>query len=160
MSAILVQLTDALVTRIQALEWTGGEFVAEATYADADELLDASIGEEVRIDVVVPSDFETVELETRGSAKRVATVEIVLRKKFGPADQANETGRIEKAEIDALLELAERLGLAATYERLTDFTDAAWTGSDHDPLFDRKRLRQERQFFSVILITFEIHAAL
>ena len=44
MSAILVELTDALVTKIAAITWSGGAFTTQATYADVDELLDAATG--------------------------------------------------------------------------------------------------------------------
>jgi hypothetical protein len=131
-----------------------------AGYLYFDELLDAATGEDVRIDVIVPNEIDAIDLESRELATRTVTVEVVLRRQFGVDDQASATGAIDKPKIDALVELAESLGLSATFERLAGFDAAAWVGSAHDPLFDRARLRQQRQFFSVTLLTFEISSAL
>lgn len=159
-AAVVVQLADALVARLQTVSFAGGPLTVARTYSDADELLEQASSDDTLIDVVVPSFFDSEELLTRDKIVRTVTIEIVIRRKLGPDDETDATGRLDPAAVDQLVELAERLSLAATYDRLDDFPSAAWTRSAHDPLFDRPRLRQHRQFFSSVLITFEITSAL
>jgi hypothetical protein len=160
MSAALVELADAIATKVGAIAWAGGAFAVEATYADADELLEAADSEDVKVSVVVPNDYDRIELDTKASTARTATFEVVIRRKFGTSDQDSGTGEVTKSKIDELVWLAELIALSTTFTRLSGYPDAAWRASDHDPLFDRARLRQQRQFFSVTLLTFEIHSAL
>jgi hypothetical protein len=160
MAAALITLTNALVTLLSATPWSGGSFTVASTYADADELLEATEGEDATVDVIVPDNYDRIELDTKGSTARTVTVEVVVRRKFGVDDQDGSTGSIDDAAVNDLVELVETIALMGTYDRLADYAAAAWLASDHDPLFDRTRLRKNFQFFSVTLLTFEIHSAL
>ena len=156
MSAILVQLCDGIVEQVRSLTWDGTPFTVERTYAEADEELASDELAKPRVDVVMPDGYDSVDLETRGMVRYEVTVDLILRKRLGRESQESRDGDLDQTEIDSLVLLAETLGLAATYARMTDFTSAAWVKTEHAPLFNRAHLRQFHQFTSVIALTFEI----
>lgn len=154
-TSVVVKLADAIAARLATLTWNGGAFTVTATYATVDELLEAPDTEDARIAVVVPDSIDAEELEARASVAREISVDVVLRRRFGTAEQ-NVAGEVAKSEIDALVELAETLGLAPIYARMDDMPEAAWIETEQERLFDREQLRQKRLFFSVTTLTFAV----
>ena len=161
MSSVLIQVADALVDTLNAMTWSGTTYEAQLSFAAAyDEELSGGDEEAIQIDVIVPEEFDDVSLDTRGTIKRVATFDIVIRRKFRQQDNDAASGAIDPDQIKELIELGEKLSKAATFARMTDAADAAWTDSDHNPIYRRDHLRQLRQFTGVVAITFEIESDL
>jgi hypothetical protein len=158
-ASVLIQLVDAVVTAVNAAGWSGESFTAVKSYAEADSLLSESSAESLQVEVLVPEGYDDVELESRGLVTRTATVEVVIRKRFGMAAQES-SGRIDPDDIDPLVELAELLAESVIYDRMTGLTAAAWIESQNDPVYRRDHLREHRQFTSVVLLTFEISSAI
>jgi len=161
MASIVRQLADALVARLAALEWSGVPYVARRTYASVeDEQLGDRSGD-VDVAVIVPSAYESIELDTRASVERTVIVRVVVRAKLGPADADGDTGKLEQDRIDDLVALSEFLSTAAIYARLTDYPDARFSPpAEHDPIYRPDHLRELRQFTSVIAVTFAIDSPL
>lgn len=160
MSSVLIQVADALVDTLNAMAWSGTTYEARLSFAAAyDEELSDGDEEAIQLDVIVPEEFDDVSLDTRGTIKRVATFDVVIRRKFRQQDN-DAAGAIDTDQLKELIELGEKLSKAATFARMTDAADAAWTDSDHNPIYRRDHLRQLRQFTGVVAITFEIESDL
>lgn len=158
MASQLNTLVDALVTHINAMAWTGTAFEARKCYSGAlDEQLTDADGEGVKVDVVVPEEYDEIELDTHGSTGRTATIDIVIRRKFAAQDGDHLTGEIPTEQVAELIDLGESLSLVATHDRLAGAPNAAWMASEHSPVYRRDHLRQLRQFTGAVAITFKIH---
>ncbi len=161
MASVLIQVGEALVDTLNAMNWSGITFEARLSFANVDdeELTDAD-DEAVQIDVIVPEEFDDVAIDTKATVVRQATFDVVTRRKFRTQDNDAATGKIDLDQVKELIELGEHLSLAATFERMSDAANAAWINSDHNPIYRRDHLRQLRQFTGVVAITFEIESDL
>ncbi len=161
MASVLIQVGEALVDTLNAMNWSGITFEARLSFANVDdeELTDAD-DEAVQIDVIVPEEFDDVAIDTKATVVRQATFDVVIRRKFRTQDNDAATGEIDLDQVKELIELGEQLSLAATFERMSDAANAAWINSDHNPIYRRDHLRQLRQFTGVVAITFEIESDL
>jgi hypothetical protein len=152
MSAVLVEVADAITEQLNAAGLTP-EFEAERSWADWDEKLEDS--DELHVDVVgIAAD---VEIEDRTTLKYTCTVHIGVRKRFKVPDQDQSTGRIDKAEVDALVLLVQQIGElfaapSASGGRLTEFDVAVWEEFKPGMWFNRKLLRENRQFTGIVRV--------
>lgn len=157
MASVLVQVADALVDTLNGLTWAGTTYEARKTYADVfdEELIDAA-DDSIKVDVIVPEEFDEVALDARGLVRRVATFNVVIRRKFATQDNDAKTGEVSVEQIAELIELGELLSTGTIFGRMAGFTSAAWIESEHAPIYRRDHLRQLRQFTGAVAITFEI----
>ena len=157
MASVLLQVADALVTTLNGLTWSGTDYTARRVFADVldEELIDAA-DDAIRVDVVVPEDYDDVALDTRGTVTRRATFDVVIRRKFAAEDNDAETGQVDGEQIAELIELGELLSTGTIFDRMASYTSAAWIESQHAPIYRRDHLRQLRQFTGAVAITFEI----
>lgn len=159
MASDILQLADAIVTRLNALDWNGTEYEARRSFAGClDEQLVGQDVEGIKIDVIVPEDYDDIELITRGSVAKVATFDVVIRRKFASEDNDADSGEVPTSQVEELVELGELLALGTTWDRLADYPGAAWDASDHSPIYRRDHLRELRQFTGAVALTFRIHA--
>jgi len=151
MTALLVQLADAITEEINSDDW-GLDFEAKRSYADWDLKLDADVG--LLVDVV-PARRKKLPIENRSLRDHELTVHVGIRRKFAPQSQDTFTGRIETAEVDALIALAEDIESHFDYqERLAGMPASALVSANLLGDYDRELLYENRQFVSVIELTY------
>ena len=161
MASDLITLVDALVDHINGLTWSGTAYEARRCYSGAlDEQLQSADGDGVKVDVIVPEEYDEVALDSRGSVARLVTIDVVIRRKFASQDNDASTGEVPGDQVAELVELGELLSLGATYARIAGAESAAWQESDHAPIYRRDHLREMRQFTGAVALTFEIHSTL
>lgn len=151
MTALLVQLADAVTERINSEDWSL-DFLAKRSYADWELKLDQAT--ELLVDVV-PVSRKKLPIENRSLRDHQAVVHVGIRKKFPAETQDMATGRVEAAEVDTLIELAEDLETHFDHEdRLSRLPEAALVSSRLLGDYDRDLLYENRQFVSVLELTF------
>lgn len=165
MSAVLVEIADAVTDLLNAAAFEtyvtdleiADEWEAERSWADWDlELKDAG---ELLVDVV-PVTHDRSELETRGSIVYESSIDIGCRKKFHTADETIETGRVDAGEVDRFVWLVEKIHEYFCKDRFADYQDAVWDSTKIVVACDRKMLKQNRQFFGAVRLTFKTSKAL
>jgi len=129
-------------------------FTAARSYADWDEELADDDGD-LHVDVVVSQTGAEDQLATRGSAALSTPIDIGVRKKLGTTEQDESTGRIETSEVDDLQKLVEELRVFFLGSALTGYTGAKWKSSNPRLTFNRRHLREHRQFTAIIRVVFD-----
>ena len=151
-NAVLVDAAEAVKTAIEGHDF-GLPFVIERNYADYDlELEDLT---ELRMDIV-PVRHVTAELETREHLGYETDVDICIRRKFGETD-AEPDLRLSKDAIDALCKLTEDVHELLTAEALNE---NRWTAAKILLCPNKKHLRVNRQFTSLIRVTYQTSKAI
>lgn len=155
-NAILVQIADSVTAEMNtALAETpsafpGLEFVAERSYADFEdeELEDIDC---LKVDVIPVTYEEGSDLDARESVDFLCPIDIAVRKKFGPCEEA-QNGRIDQAEFDRLVLFMQQI-----YLRFCKFTTtiATWNKTVMTVCWSRSHMRKHRMFLGVIRVTFE-----
>jgi len=156
MSALLVTIADALTAELNAHDF-GVQFKAERSYADWDELLEEL--DTLRVDVV-PVGYGDADLESRGTLHYLPAVDIGVRRHFGSGDEQENDGRIDQAQIDALVLLVEQIHAFFTKQRPDDTVEAIWKQGKVNVTFNRQMLRDHRQFMGIVRFTFDAYQAL
>lgn len=163
MAAVIVDLADAIAAELSAasIATFGVSFTAESSYADwHDELEDMDT---LHVDVVVVR-HEDSELADRGSTKYGLAVDVGFRKRFGAASQSSSTGRINKAEVDALVLMVEKTHEwfldGGTGRQLATMPSAVWESTDVKLTYSRKLLRDKRMYVGVVRVKYEVNKAL
>ena len=146
-------VTDALAGGTFSLPLT-----AERSYADWELPLDDDAADDLRVDVVPVNNPET-ELESRGQVNYKVAAEIVVRKKLNVSEQDPTTGRIELAEIDALVALVLEIHQFFLSARLASYDSASWDKTEVRAAYIPKHLRQHRQFTGIVRVTFDVSLA-
>lgn len=161
MSSVAVQLADALVAVLRAAAWDGVSYSVRRTYVDgSDEQMAAGLPD-VDVAVLVPDSYEQVELETRGSIARQATVDVIIRRRFQPEDADDSTGEIQEHLLDESIELAEALfDESVAAGMLGQAGGMLQPPPSHEILYRRDHLRTLRQFTSVFSLTFDFSSDL
>lgn len=115
----------------------------------------------LHVDVVAVTTEQKHELAARGPGKTRFTVpvDIAIRKRFDTLDEVESTGRINLEEIDALMLLTEEIYESLIQQRLTDSLSSIWQETKIVVAPDRECLKNNRQFLSVVRVTFEAHKA-
>ena len=149
MLAILVSTADAVRSALADHRF-GQEFEPVRSYADWELPLEDS--DELHADVV-PVGSPDMELESRGSIAYAPQVDIVIRKRMAKEQQETD-GTLILPEIDDLVLLVQEIAEYFMADRLTEFEDAAWAGTQMLAAFKPSHLRQYRQFTGIVRLTF------
>jgi hypothetical protein len=152
---LLIQTCDAIKDAIAAVDW-GLEFAIERSYADVDATLEEL--DRLRVDVVVPEEWDEHILDTKADEAYVATIEVAIRKRFGVEGQNQAAGGIRTEAIDELVTLASTMARYFTADRLNAFDteNVSWQSMQLAQLYSRRQLAESRQFTAIIEFTFEI----
>lgn len=152
---LLLQTCDAIKDAIAAVDW-GIEFDLERSYLDVDAPLEEL--DRLRVDVVVPEEWDEHILDTQADEAYVATIEVAIRKRFGLEQQNQAAGGLRTEAIDELINLASTMARYFTADRLSAFDteNVSWQSMQLAQLYSRKQLAESRQFTSIIEFTFEI----
>lgn len=158
-TAALVYVADLVTDVLNDAQFGEGvEFTAERSYADWDLMLEDA--DELRVDVV-PVGHATSDLNSRGNSGYLVTLNIGIRKRFGQAESDQQTGRIDKAEVDRLVLLVEQIHeLLCSYQQRNLASNVAWRETKITDTYVAAHLRQDRQFTGLILCTFHVKRAL
>ena len=159
MSAVEVEIAEAIKDELNSNTWSM-EFLAVRSEADPATPL-TSLGE-VRVDVVPWQP--TTELESRGEILYTVPVDILVRKRFGAADQAlDDSGEIDLYETDRLRNLAQEIrefwmpSQTTKHGReLTAVPNAAWDETRIMAAMVRPHFRQYRQFTAWVRVTYTL----
>lgn len=151
MAAVDLEIADAVVTALKA-----GTFSTSIdpirSYAEWDEALeDFNV---LHVDVVPLQTGPATELEARAEVDYSCEIDIGVRYRFGAETQGATTGRVDIADIDPLKLLIQEIAEFFMVDRLADTTTAAWQGTEIKLGWSRKHLRQMRQFFGFVRLTF------
>ena len=142
------------------------QFEPHRTYAEWDwdlkekETLKWAQSGEVRVDVASHTTRQSSELASRSKVGLTVPMDIVVRKKFGPDLQDEDTGRIRVEEVDELMLLTQQLHLMFTAERLVDFECAVHESTEIVAAPITLHLRKLRQFTSLIRVIFVAHVSI
>lgn len=155
--AVAVAVAKAVTSQIDAATLSLA-FTPERSYADWELALEDA--DELHVDVVVVTTELATELSSRGRMKYTVPIDIGVRKRFVTAQQDDDTGRVELAEVDALMLLVEEIHELFASVSLTDYTEATWqeTKTLVAPL--NKHLRENRQFTGIVRVTFRVDKAI
>ena len=132
------------------------------SYADWDLDLATADYEKIYVDVVLVSNGITIERETQTGVRYTVPVDIGIRKKLGPADEAlgvtPDRSVLDNAVIDSLVDLTEHIAeyFPTPSGRLATYTNAVVEGSpDVRTVAGRDHLRN-RQFTGVVRVTHRV----
>jgi hypothetical protein len=157
MTAMLVELADAVADELNAREWAL-PFDAERSYADWDLVLPEATT--LLVDVV-PVRRKKAKHDWRDKRDHELTVHVGFRQKFDPQLQDPATGRIPNSEIDQLIELAESVEIHFDHpNHLPDDLNVTLISADLLGDYDRDLLYENRQFVSVLELVYRYEAEL
>jgi len=108
-------------------------------------IYDRSYLKERRV-TVVPREIDLLPLD-RASNKVHAMIDVAVQKKFKKGDAA---------EIDPLVQFVEEVGDEFRLKRLTDFPQARCVKVQNSVLYSVEHWEQQRQFTSLLTLTFEL----
>lgn len=138
MEADLVKLADAIVTALNGRTFSRS-FLARRVYVPA--VGPGDVGLTV---LVVPRGVEIEPLH-REAVQVTAKIDVGVIQTVAPE-------RME--EIDPLMGLMEEIGDFLKFRELDGFPAAQWVGLAHQPVYVPQKLEQERQFFSVLTLSY------
>lgn len=159
MSAVEVDIAEAIKDELNNYDF-GQSFTATRNYSDVATKLETL--DQLIVDVVPWSSESS--LEDRGELTYTVLTDILIRRRFGMPEQETGSGEIDTDEIDALMELRQKIGEYFTPSqvtgqdgrRLTDQPNAAWQETKTMAAYVRPHLRQFRQFTGWLRITYQI----
>jgi hypothetical protein len=156
MPNLIIDPADAIAAELNDYTFTPPlEF--ERTYADWSIALENA--STLRGDVVPVQDPEC-ELETRGSLIYRPRYDIVLRKKFAPADLESVAGhnerRVKKTAVDPLVNLLIDVNTRLAARLLANDQDAVWEVPQIVAVVVHKHLKQWHQYTGIIRLTYAI----
>jgi hypothetical protein len=137
----VLQVADSVTAQLNAAEFDF-EFVAERMYVPNFDLEDMK---ELRVSVV-PRDVELLPHD-RAHNRYHCRVDIAVQKKFSKG--TNE-------EIDPLVDLVEKIADEFRLKRLSSFHAARCIKAEHAVLYSSEHWEQQRQFTSLLTLTFEL----
>ena|SRR5688500_7931214 len=160
MPAVLTLVADAVAELLtEASHEFGLEFVATRSYPPKDEPLAAL--NSLRVDVVpVNHDDSGIVDRGTGSTNYLCSVDIGIRKKFSRSERDSDTGQVEQAEMDRLIELVEQV-----HDYLTDVEnrrlprgtvglDATWENTRIRAAYMPRHYREWQQFTGLIRVSY------
>lgn len=143
MSAIVVQLADALVAHLTSETVGGMALPAERTFNPKRKLPELK-------DLWVPVVPRTLVMSkaTRRDSYRDYTIDVGI---FEKLKSSNDAARIEE-----LLQLVEAIDhhLEGANIQMDDGRQFMWTATANDPMYDRTALDEESLFASVLTMTY------
>lgn len=153
MAAVDIDIADAVKDALVAGVSFGGVAVpAIRSYAEWDEALEDL--NTLHVDVVPLQTGPGTSLEARGEVEYTCEIDIGVRYRFGTADQELTTGRVDTDKVDALKLLVQTIAEFFMTDRLADTHTASWQETEIKLGWSRKHLRQMRQFFGFVRLTF------
>lgn len=157
MASPLIDAPNAVVAALNAETWTES-FTAARSYADWDLALETS---GLFVDVVTAAgSVETELVDRKGSLDYTVPVHIAIRERFTLAERVEATGRIDVAEIDALVELTDDIHAYFSTDRFSgSYDDIVWNETRLLICPDRRALREWGQFLGIVELRFSVHAA-
>jgi hypothetical protein len=117
-------------------------FVAVRAYRPVYDLADLKT---LRV-TVVPKGLEIVNI-TRNANQNDVSVDVAVQQKVDPNDSA---------QMDALMQLVEKLGDFFRLRRLTALPTALWTKTENVPIYAPEHLETKQVFTSVLTLTFRV----
>ena len=156
MSAVVVSIAEAVKKQLAAAKLSK-EIVPECSYADWEKPLEEQeIDPNVLlVDVVANTVEQKTERITKNKLKYLVPIDIGVRQRFAQDKQHQDTGRILKSEIDALVLLVEDIHEEFFGARMEQFSAASWKATDIlvNPITEH--LHRMHQFTGIIRVTFE-----
>jgi hypothetical protein len=164
-NAIPIRIADAVTAEINGQSFSIGEFTAYRSYADWDDKFEDLTT--MAVDVVYVTRDTEIGLDSRGFIGYVCSVDIAVRKVFGPTDregnESNRAGRLKNTSVDPLVTLLEQIHEYFVGERanvvLDDETEANWLESDVKSWVNQRKLR-DGLFEGVVRIKFSLRKAI
>jgi hypothetical protein len=160
MPAVLTLVADAVAELLtEASHEFGVEFVAQRGYPPKDEPLTAL--NTLRVDVVPVNHDESTILDRSRATSYLCSVDIGIRKKFGRSERDSDTGQVEQAEMDRLVELVEQI-----HDHLTDpegkrrlprgvnGLDATWENTRIRAAYMPRHYREWQQFTGLVRVSY------
>lgn len=151
MSAVVVDIAEKIKDALAAATLSQA-FTPTRSYAEWEETLDDY--NTLHVDVVPVQNGPASNLEERALAEYTVEVDVAVRYRFGSTDQSGTTGRITTTVIDGLVLLVQEIAEFFLTDRLTDATTAVWQATSIQQSWSRKHLREMRQFFGFVRLTF------
>lgn len=151
MAAVDIDIADAVKDALEA----GAFSVAiepVRSYAEWDEALEDL--NTLHVDVVPVQTGPATELETRGEVEYTCEIDIGVRYRFGTSESESSTGRVAVEEVDRLKLLVQEIAEFFMTDRFDDATAGVWQETEIKLGWSRKHLRQMRQFFGFVRLTF------
>lgn len=137
----ILQIADSVTAQLNATHFDH-EFVAERLYVPNFDLEDMK---ELRVSVV-PRDVEILPYD-RSQNRYHCRVDIAVQKKFSQGTNQ---------EIDALVDLAEKIADEFRLKRLLSFQASRCIKVEQTVLYSTEHWEQLRQFTSLMTLTFEL----
>jgi hypothetical protein len=151
MAAVDLEIADAVVTALEAA--TLSKAISPVrSYAEWEEALEDF--DELHVDVVPLQTGPATELDDRGSVEYTCEIDIGVRYRFGTSEQESTTGRVGIDEVDGLKLLVQEIAELFITDRFADSPFAIWQDTTIKLSWSRKHLRQMRQFFGFVRLTF------
>lgn len=159
MTAVLVQLAEAITAELAAASFDGLSFDPVRSYADWElELRELNV---LNVDVV-PVAYDETDLDGRGSVGYACSIDIGVRKRFGQSD-LEKCGSVVLAEIDRLVLFVQELHeffIKASSDttigrRLQNYTDASWRETRITSTYSQKHLRDMQMFLGIVRVTYD-----
>lgn len=150
-TAVIVDIAEKIKDALNAANLSQS-FTAVRSYADWDEALEDF--DTLHVDVVPVQNGPATSLDDRSELDYTVEVDVAVRFRFGVTEQDSTTGRVDVDEVDALILLLQEIAEFFTTDRLTDTNAAIWQGTDIKSSWSRKHLREMRQFFGFVRVTF------
>jgi hypothetical protein len=151
MAAVDLEIADAVVTALQAGTFSKA-IEPIRSYAEWEESLEDF--DELHVDVVPLQTGPATELDDRGSVEYTCEIDIGVRYRFGVPEQESTTGRVGIEEIDPFKLLIQEIAEFFITDRFADSPFAVWQDTEIKLSWSRKHLRQMRQFFGFVRLTF------
>jgi hypothetical protein len=151
MAAVDVDIADAITTALAGATFSKS-IEPVRSYAEWDESLEDF--NTLHVDVVPLQTGPAMALEEREAVEYTCQIDIGVRYRFGTVEQESTTGRVDVAEIDALKLLIQEIAEYFMTDRLTDTNTAIWQETNIQQSWSRKHLREMRQFFGFVRLTF------
>ncbi|MBI3464294.1 MAG: hypothetical protein HY000_14745 [Planctomycetes bacterium] len=153
-NAVSVDVADA-VTSMLAAATLSQKITPERSYADWELPLETM--DRLYVNVVAHTTKQKLELGTRGGSLTYRIpVDVCIRERLGQDREDGDTGRLENTRIDALMLLTQEVYETFLPKRLTTFEAGAWESTEIVVAPDAKLLRENRQFTSVVRVTFKV----
>ena len=151
MAAVDIAIADAVKDALEVATFSKA-IAPVRSYAEWDDALE-DLGE-LHVDVVPLQAGPETTLEDRGTVEYSCQIDIGVRYRFGASDQESVTGRISTEEVDALKLLVQEIAEYFMTDRFSDATAGIWQETEIKLGWSRKHLRQMRQFFGFVRLTF------
>lgn len=169
MSAVLVTVPNAVAAVLNGVDF--GAFVTDLGITD-DWTAKRSYGQfkdvleqagPLLVDVV-PVTHPATKMATRGSIVYLTTLDVGVRKKFGPSQTDQDNGGICKvAEVDRLVEFVQRVFSFFVKEanwNLPDDDGSSWVSGTIRMPYSRKHLEDYRQFTGIVRLQYQTERTL